>query len=117
MFKNLYSGIFTTSLIIILIAVPLLAATEEDPCREEDIMVRNATMIDLWYKKKSGECFIWTHEHLFTIKLGDSIDIFSDLNCRTFYCANNPNYKDYKSVDAIGNCRVKILPKCNLSDM
>ena len=117
MYKNLYYRVLTTSLIIIFIAVPLLAATEKDQCREEGIMVRNAAMLDLWYKKNGGECFIWKHEHLFAIKPEDSIDIFSDMNCQTFYCANNPNYKNYKSVDATGNCRVKILPNCNLSDM
>ena len=117
MYKNLYSGVLTISLIIISIAVPLLAATEKDQCREEGIMVRNATTLDLWYKKNGGECFIWTHEHLFTIKPEDRMDIFSDLNCQTFYCANNPNYKDYKSVNATGKCRVKILPNCTLSDM
>jgi len=117
MYQNLYFRIFATSLIIILIALPLLAATEEDRCREEGITVRNATMLDLWYKKNGGECFILPHEHLFTIKPEDRMDIFSDSDCQTFYCANNPNYKNYKSVDAAGNCRVKILPNCSLSDM
>jgi hypothetical protein len=117
MSKNLYSLVLTISLIIILIGVPLLAATEEDPCRKEGIMVRNTTMLYLWYKKNGRGCFIWRHEHLFTIKPEDSIDIFSDLNCQTFYCANNPNYKNYKSVDANRNCRVKILSNCNLTDM
>jgi hypothetical protein len=116
MYRNLYSCVLTISIIFILIAVPLLAATE-DQCREEGIMVRNAIMLNLWYKKNGGECFIWIHEHLFTIKPRDSIDLFSDLNCQTLYCANNPTYKDYKSFDATGNCRVKILPNCTLSDM
>jgi hypothetical protein len=117
MFKNVYSKVLATSLIIILMAASLLAATEEDQCREEGIMVRNATMLDLWQKKNGGECFFWAHEHLFTIKAEDSIDIFSDMNCQAFYCANNPKYKDYKAVDATGNCRVKVLPNCTLSDM
>ena len=117
MYKNLFSKVLTTSLIILLMAEPLLAAIEEDQCGEEGIMVRNATTIDLWYKKNGGECFFWAHEHLFKIKPEDSIDIFSDMNCQAFYCANNPKYKAYKAVDAAGNCRVKVLPNCTLSDM
>ena len=115
--RNIYSCVLTISLIIIFISIPLSAATEKDQCEEEGIMVRNATMLDLWYKKNGEECFIWIHEHLFAIKTEDSINIFSDLNCQTLYCADNPNYKDYKSVDANGNCRIKILPDCILSDM
>jgi len=115
--KKVYSSFPAAILIIILIAAPLLAGTEEDPCREEGIMVRNTTLLNLWYKKNGGECFIWKQQHLFSIKPEDSMDIFSDLTCVTFYCAGNPHYKDYKSVDANGNCRVKILSNCNLSDM
>jgi hypothetical protein len=115
--KQLYSAVLATSLIFILSAAPLFAVTEEDPCELQGIMVRNTTMLDLWYKKKGGECSIWIHEHLFTINTGDSIEIFSDLNCQTLYCKNNPAYKDYKSVDTNGNCRVRILPDCNISDM
>lgn len=115
--KNIYYRVLTTSLIILVSVVPLLAAAEEDPCGKEGIMVRNATMLDLWYKKNGGECFIWIHEHLFSIKPGDRIDIFSDSNCKTLYCTDNPTYKSYKSIDASGDCRVKILPNCTLADM
>ncbi len=27
------------------------------------------------------------------------------------------NYADYKSLDTDGDCRVRILPDCNISDM
>ena len=80
-------------------------------------MVRNAAMTDLWYKKNDGECLIWIHEHLFTIKPGDNIKVYSDLNCQTLYCTNNPTYKDYSSIDSSGDYRVKMLPHCTLSDM
>jgi len=80
-------------------------------------MVRNATMLDLWYKKNDGDCTIWIHEHLFTIKPEDTIKIFSNSNCQTLYCKSNPTYEDFKSIDANGDCRVKILPNCTLSDM
>jgi len=115
--NKLYCRVLTTSLIIIFTTLPLLAATEEDRCSEEGIMVRNATMLDLWYKKNSGECFIWIHEHIFTIKPGDRIDIFSDSDCRTLYCTDKPTYKSYQSIDTAADCRVKILPDCILADM
>jgi hypothetical protein len=115
--RHEYTCFTTIPLILILLVAPLLAATEEDLCREEGIIVRNATMLDLWYRKNGGQCSIWIHEHLFTIKPGDSVNIFSDLNCQSLYCANNPTYKVYKSVDVTGDCRVKILPNCTLSDM
>jgi hypothetical protein len=115
MYKNIISKVLTAFLIFF--AVPTVAAQEEDPCTREGIVVRNATMLDLWYKRNGGDCLIWIHEHLFTINSEDSIDIYSNMNCQTLYCANNPNYKDYKSFDADGDCRVKILPDCNVSDM
>jgi hypothetical protein len=88
----------------------------QDYCREQGITVRNATMLDLWYKKDDGACSIWIHEHLFRIKQGESIKIFSDLNCETLYCASNPAYRDYQSADADGNCFVNIFPNCRISD-
>jgi hypothetical protein len=95
------------------VTVPLMA---EDQCGEQGITVRNATMLDLWYRKNAGECSIWTHEHRFTITPGDSIEIFSDKNCQTLYCTNNPTYRDYKSVDTNGDCFVNIFPNCSISD-
>jgi len=91
--------------------VPVMA---EDQCGEQGITVRNATMLDLWYKKNAGECSIWIHEHLFIITPGDSIEIFSDKNCQTLYCTTNPTYKDYKSVDTNGDCFVNIFPNCRI---
>jgi hypothetical protein len=92
-------------------------AANEDLCREKGIIVRNATMLDLWYKKGGGACSIWTHEHRLTIKPKDTIKIYSDMDCKTLYCPENPTYKDYKSLDANGSCGVVIFPNCNLSDM
>jgi len=93
--------------------VPVMA---EDQCGDQGITVRNATMLDLWYKKKAGECSIWIHEHLFTIKQGDSVKIFSDMDCQTLYCTSNPAYKDYQSADTNGDCFVNIFPNCSVSD-
>ena len=116
MYQNIISTVLITFLIFVFFAVPV-AAAQEDPCSGEGIVVRNATMLDLWFKGKSGECFIWVHEHLLTIGPANSIGIYSDMNCETLYCEENPTYKDYQSVDANGNCRVRILPGCHLADM
>jgi hypothetical protein len=117
MYKNLYFWVLATSLIILFSTAPLPVAAEGDLCREKGITVRNATMIDLWYRKNGGECSIWVHEHLFTLKPGDRMGIFSDSDCQTPYCPHNPKFKSYKSIDTGGNCRVKILPDCILADM
>ncbi|HET6513965.1 MAG TPA: hypothetical protein VFG09_02310 [Thermodesulfovibrionales bacterium] len=104
-------------LFLVLLAIPSFGRAQEDPCSQQGIIVRNATMVDLWYKEDGGECIIWTHEHLLTVRPGVSIDIFSDRDCQIPYCKDNPAYKNYKSVDSNGNCRVRMLPLCNLSDM
>jgi len=90
---------------------------DDDLCSANGIVVRNATMLDLWYRKGGGPCSIWTHEHRLTIKPRDTIKIYSDMDCKTLYCPENPSYKDYKSLDVNGSCGVRILPSCNLSDM
>ncbi len=92
-------------------------AEEKDPCKEQGILVRNATMLDLWYTKDGGQCTILIHEHLVRVKPGDSLKIFSGMDCKSLYCTKNPAYRDYKSVDVNGDCRVRILPGCKLSDM
>ena len=114
--RNFYFAVLITLVIFAFFSEPL-SAVMKDTCGKKGIMIRNLTMLDLWYKKNNGACTIWTHNHLFTIKPKDKIEIFSDLVCETLYCTDNPTYKDYKSLDIDGNCRVRILPDCNLSDM
>lgn len=116
MYGKLYSGALTTFLILVLLVASSFAATK-DPCAEEGIIVKNLTMLDLWYKKNGGECTIWIHNHIFVIKPDDTIDIFSDLICKTTYCKDNPTYEIYKSFDKNRDCGVRILPDCSLSDM
>jgi len=96
---------------------PSYGTADDDPCSQSGIVVRNATMLDLWYKKGGGPCSIWTHEHRLIIKPKDMVRIYSDMECKTLYCSKNPTYKDYKSLDANGDCGVRILPDCDLSDM
>ena len=117
MCKNVISKVLPVFLFFIFFAAPVNAAQKEDSCGGGGIVVRNATMRDLWFTGNSGECFIWVHEHLLTVGPSNSIGIYSDMNCETLYCTENPTYKDYQSVDANGNCRVRILPGCHLADM
>jgi hypothetical protein len=118
MHRESYFGIPVAFLIFALFAAPLpLSAGAKDLCGQAGIIVKNMTMIDLWYKKNGGNCTILIHEHIFRIKPKDDIEIFSDLACKKNYCNNTPTYRDYKSLDANGDCSVRILPSCNLSDM
>jgi hypothetical protein len=54
---------------------------------------------------------------MFTIHPKDTIGVYSDLTCQTLYCKEDVPYYTYKSADADNNCRVRILPECNISDM
>ena len=96
---------------------PLLVLSDEDPCQETGIYIGNQTMLNLWYTRNDGDCTIWTHHHILTIKPEDKLVVFRDLICKTEYCPINPTYQVYKSLDANQNCRVRILPQCTLSDM
>jgi hypothetical protein len=113
--RKSYIAIFFIVLIA-LYAAPLYAETA-DRCGEQGIIVRNSTMLDLWYKKNGGSCTIWIHEHIFVIQPKETIDIFSGSNCEKPYCSENPDYSAYRSADTNGNCGVKILPYCTISDM
>lgn len=106
-------------LIIILATVTLfpLVSAAEDPCRETGIYIGNQAGIDLWYKLDGGPCTIWNHGHILIIKPENTFLIYRDMNCWTGYCPDSPGYNVYSSLDANQNCRVRILPDCNLSDM
>lgn len=111
-------GILTACLLSVFFVVPLCGAQEKDPCKKEGVVVTNLTLHDdLWYKKNDGDCMIWRRAHLFVIKPKDTIRIFSDLTCETPYCTKMPAYDDYKKADTDGNCRVRILPACDISDI
>jgi hypothetical protein len=103
-------------LIIALYMTPV-SVDAADFCAEQGIIVRNSTMLDLWYRRNGGACTIWIHEHIFVIQPTDKIEIFSDSICEKPYCGENPNYSVYRSFDADGNCGIKMLPNCNISDM
>jgi len=112
-----FQGILQILVTMVLLLPPLLAAADEDPCREEGIYVRNLTGINIWYTRDGGPCTIWSDDHILKIKPEETLLIYRDMICQTEYCPKNPTYDDYKSLDADLNCRVRILPSCNLSDM
>ena len=74
-------------------------------------------MVDVWYTRNGGPCTIWSDSHILIMKPEDTLIIYRDMTCGTEYCSKNPTYDVYKSLDANQNCRVRILPQCNLSDM
>ena len=113
--KNTYTVLFIFLLFVIFTG-PLYADTE-DPCAGEGIIVKNMTTIALWRKENGGVCRLWSDYVVFRIKPEDNIEIFSDFYCQNFYCKDNPTYPVYKSLDTNGDCRVRILPGCRLSDM
>jgi hypothetical protein len=109
--------VFIICLISGVFAIPLLSGAEEDLCHEQGIIIGNQTMLDLWYKKNGGDCTIWRHGHILTIKPEDTVGIFSDMICEKGYCTGNTIYNDLKPFDTDLDCRVRILPACSLSDM
>jgi len=104
-------------MVIALTLFPLSASADEDPCREMGIYIGNQTMLDVWYTRDGGPCTIWSHGHILIMKPEDTLIIYRDMTCGTEYCSKNPTYDIYKSLDANQNCRVRMLPHCNLSDM
>jgi hypothetical protein len=115
--RILFQAILSTFAVIALTLIPLLVLADEDTCRETGIYIGNQDTINLWYTRNGGACTLFANGHLIIIKPEDTLIIYRDLICKTEYCSNNTTYSDYKLVDANQNCRVRILPKCNVSDM
>jgi len=111
-----FKGMVPAFMVIALTLFPLLVSADEDPCREMGIYIGNQTM-DLWYTRNGGACTLFATGHLIIIKPEDTLIIYRDMICKTEYCSNNPTFNDYKFLDANQNCRVRILPECNFSDM
>jgi hypothetical protein len=102
--------------LFLLSAMSACFAVDEDPCKDQGITVRNLSFKEIWYKRQGGDCIILKRNYSFTIKSEEEIRLFSDNVCETPYCPAC-TYADYKSYDADGDCRVKILPENMLSDM
>ncbi|MDQ7786392.1 MAG: hypothetical protein RDU01_02170 [Thermodesulfovibrionales bacterium] len=99
-------------------AMPFCSAIEEDLCAKDGIAIKNLTLrSDLWYSRNKGDCTLLSRHQVTRIKPEETLEIFSDLVCRTPYCANSPTYSYYKSLDKDGDCTIRILPEANLTDM
>jgi hypothetical protein len=96
---------------------PLVSSADEDPCAETGMYIRNSTTIDLWYTRNGGPCTFWSDDLILILEPGETLLIYRDMTCKTAYCSPEPTYADYKALDANQNCRVQILPFCNLQDM
>ena len=91
-------------------------AVEEDPCKDEGIIIKNLSFKEIWYKPEGGSCIVLKRHSTFAVKPAEAIMLFSDIVCKTPYCPAR-TYADYKSYDLDGNCKVRILPHHTLSDM
>lgn len=94
----------------------VFTAAEGDPCADQGITVRNLSLDDLWYMREGSGCVMLKRNYSFVLQPETSLGVFSDMLCTKQFCPPF-RYEDSQSYDADGNCRVKILPGCVLSDM
>lgn len=112
-----YLFLFLTVLFLLLFcAMYTCFAKDEDPCKDQGIIVKNLSFKEIWYKPQGGSCIVLKRHKTFTIRPSEEIGLFSDNVCETPYSPAR-TYKDYKSYDVNGNCGVKILPHNTLSEM
>lgn len=123
MWKNMCSTLFYKYFAVFIFVFVFLITpfsfvnSGENSCISEGIVVKNLTLSDLWYKKNKGSCFKWKRNKIFNIRSEDSVEIFSDLACATYYCKDVFPFDYYRSFDNDRDCRVRILPNCTISDM
>jgi len=96
---------------------PFRVMAGEASCLESGMTVSNQTMRDLWVTGNGGRCFLWKNHHLFKLNPGATVVIYRDMNCQTEYCPMSITFDNLILIDLDQNCRVRILPDCNLSDM
>jgi hypothetical protein len=115
---KIYFCILAILLVSSSVIAPLSAATEADPCAKEGIIIKNLTLRnDLWYRKNKGDCTLLRRHHTTAITPEDTLEIFSDLVCKSLYCPCPSTYTYYRSLDKDGDCKIRILPESNLTDM
>ncbi len=116
MIRNLYPIIFSVFLLISLLTNPFWAFAEEDACAEKGILVKNMTTFNLWSRVDQGACYIYQKNKFVRVLPGEKIGIFSDLVCLTSHC-DDFTYEKFLSSDGNGDCRVRINPGCEVSDL
>jgi hypothetical protein len=92
------------------------ASAEEGNCKENKMYVSNQVTVNLWYKRDGDDCSLLNKHNIFMISPGEVIQIYSDSTCKTEYCSSL-KHDDFRSFDRDGDCRVRILTGCLLSDM
>lgn len=98
-------------------AAHLSAAVNAAHCKKEGVAVRNLTLVDRWYRKNEGDCSLLRQYYSFVVGPDDTVEIFQNMTCETPYCKDKLGYEDFRRIDENGNCRVRIILDCDLSDM
>jgi hypothetical protein len=112
-------GFWKTLFALMMIAMALfpLRVSAEDVSCEKGIAVANQTMLDLWVTGGGGRCLLWRNHQLLKVRPGVTVTVYRDMTCQTEYCSMSITFDGLMLVDLNKNCRVRILPDCNLSDM
>ncbi|MEW6585784.1 MAG: hypothetical protein AB1442_09280 [Nitrospirota bacterium] len=103
-------------LLSIFLTVSLCAAADGEPCAGKGLTIKNLSIVDVWYKSSNGECIKLKRNYSFVVGPEDKVGVFSDMICKTLYCSSQ-EYSDYISFDENGDCRIRFLPGCVLSDI
>jgi len=112
------TSIFIILFFLVALSLKISSAAETgDPCRGKAMMLKNLAQVHLWYSINDVGCEFWNNNHIIKINPGERLEIFSDKFCEKKYCADYFGHGDLRSLDRNRNCRVKILPDCNLLDM
>ena len=113
--KILLTAVFFL-LLVIVSSKAALSTEEEDNCRNKAMYVSNQVAVNLWFKRDGGACSLLKKHKIFKVFPGEDFHIYSDSNCKTEYCTSL-RHEDFKSFDRDGDCRVRILIGCVVSDM
>jgi len=104
-------------LLVMVSAKDAPASAEGDNCENKKMYISNQVTVNLWYKRDGGNCSLLNKHNIVMVFPGEDFQIYSDSDCKTKYCSDSLKQKDLKSTDRDGDCRVRILNGCILSDM
>lgn len=113
---NRIPSLFLVTVLLLSLSEFAVLASDEDPCRDQGITVKNLSFKDIWYQRKDGDCAILKRNYSFTIRPDDEMRLYSDMVCQTPYCLAC-KYSDFKAYDANNDCRIKMLPENAFSDI
>jgi len=105
-------------LFIAMVSAPTApASAEKNNCENKEISVSNQVAANLWYKQDGSTCSPLKKYRIVAVEPGEYFQVFSDMTCETNYCKDAISYKDIRTYDSNGDCRVRILSGCIISDM